>query len=300
MSVVIALAVWILLFARIGALHGETSTLYVVVADGTGVLPGTDVWVSGKKVGIVEDVHFRELTTDSAHRLAIHTRILKEYVPLIRKDSRVDIRPGGNLIGSPVVYIRVGTSASSPLQDNDTLFERPRRRLKPLIDQVTAVAANLDTLMDSTTRMMSLFTNPRNSIGAFQQSGIARIQSAKAAMTRINTQRRFGSGTLGLASRNRTGERIARLRAQLDSVKVMLKDGRGSIGRFRSDSTLGRTMAHFRSEADSLRLLLSNQAGSASKMRSDSALAREMTRARVQLDSIMRDLKKHPTKYIQF
>jgi phospholipid/cholesterol/gamma-HCH transport system substrate-binding protein len=298
-GVIVALSLSILLFARVGALHGDTTTLFVAVGDATGVLPGTDVWVSGKKVGIVEDVHIRPVASAASHRLAIHTRILNEYVPLIRRNSVVDIRPGGNLIGSPVVYLKVGTPAAPAIRNGDTLFERPHGRFKPLIDQVTAVANELDQLSDSTTRMLALLSDPRNSIGAFQKSGIPRIQSASAAMSRINAQRKFGSGTLGLASRNNVGLRISRLFAQKDSITLLLKEGRGSVGRFRRDSTLFREIAHLKSEADSLRLLLSNPGSPVSRMKSDSALAREMNRAKAQLDTLMADLKKHPMKYIR-
>jgi phospholipid/cholesterol/gamma-HCH transport system substrate-binding protein len=299
LAAIVGLSLSILLFARVGALHGDTTTLYVAVGDATGVLPGTDVWVSGKKVGIVEDVHLRPVTTERAHRLAIHTRILNQWVHLIRKDSYVDIRPAGNLIGSPVVYLKVGSAGSPPVQSGDTVFERPHGKFKPLIVQITSVAADVGRLTDSANRMFALFNDSRNSLGSFQRRGVPQIQAASAALSRINRQSRFGSGTLGLASQENVGARISRLFAQLDSIQLLLREGRGSFGRFRRDSTLGRNITHLRAEADSLQLLLSNPAGPVSKMRSDSALAREMSRARAQLDSLMADLKKHPMKYIR-
>jgi phospholipid/cholesterol/gamma-HCH transport system substrate-binding protein len=299
LAAIVGLSLSILFFARVGALHGDTTTVLVAVGDATGVLPGTDVWVSGKKVGIVQDVHYRPVTSTLRHRLAIHTRILNEYLPLLRKDTYVDIRPAGNLIGSPVVYLKVGSPRSPQVHSGDTLFERQHSKFKPLIDQITSVAADLGRLTDSTTRMLAMFNDPRNSIGAFQRSGVPRIQSASAAMARINRQRLFGSGTLGLASREHAGARISRLFAQKDSISLMLKEGRGSFGRFRRDSTLTREIAHLRAEADSLQRLLSNPSGAAARMKSASALTREMTRAKAQLDTLMGDLKKPPMKYIR-
>ena len=298
-AVIVAVSLSILLFARVGALHGDTTILYVAVGDATGVLPGTDVWVSGKKVGIVEDVHYRPVASNLPHRLAIHTRILNEYLHLIRKDTYVDIRPAGNLIGSPVVYLKVGSLRSPHVHAGDTLFERPHSKFQPLIDQVTGVAKNLGQLGDSMKRTLALFNDPRNSFGAFQQLGVPRIQSVSAAMSRLNAQRTSGTGTLGLASREHVGERISRLFAQKDSIMLMLTDERGSFGRFRRDSSLTRNIAHLRAEADSLQQLLSNPSGAPSRMKSDSALAREMNRAKAQLDTIMADLKKHPLKYIR-
>jgi len=46
--------------------------------------------------------------------------------------------------------------------------------------------------------------------------------------------------------------------------------------------------------------LMSTPGNTVSKLRGDTTLKSEMARARVQLDSIMKDLKKHPKKYISF
>ena len=73
---IVGLAMSILLFARVGALHGDTTNLYVVTDDAPGVLSGTEVWLSGTKVGLVRDIHFRPVTTDTSQRLAIHLEVL--------------------------------------------------------------------------------------------------------------------------------------------------------------------------------------------------------------------------------
>src|SRR5678815_3957218 len=95
----------ILVFARVGALHGDTAKIYVTAPDVSGVLKGTEVWVNGKEVGQVADVRFRPITSDTLQRVVMEADILVQYMPNIRVDSRADIRPGGNLIGSPVIYI---------------------------------------------------------------------------------------------------------------------------------------------------------------------------------------------------
>src|SRR5678815_363353 len=119
----VGLALSILFFARVGALHGDTTDIYVVTDDAPGVLAGTEVWLSGQKVGLVKDIHFRSVTTDTLERLAIHLQILSDQMHYIRKDAWADIRPGGNLIGSPVVFISSGTSNVAALNEGDTLME---------------------------------------------------------------------------------------------------------------------------------------------------------------------------------
>src|SRR5512138_567856 len=87
LTIIVAGALSVLLFARVGALHGDTTDIYVVTDEAPGVLNGTEVWLSGEKVGLVRDVHFRSVNTDTLKRLAIHLEILSDRMPFIRKDA---------------------------------------------------------------------------------------------------------------------------------------------------------------------------------------------------------------------
>src|SRR3954469_7785840 len=86
-----------LLFARVGALHGRKITLYVVTDDATGVLPGTEVWLGGKKEGLVKDVSFRPPSTDTLERVILAADFLEEALDNVRRDSYAQIKPGGSL-----------------------------------------------------------------------------------------------------------------------------------------------------------------------------------------------------------
>ena len=143
LAAVAATVLSILVFARVGALHGDTATLYVVTDNAVGVLPGTEVWLSGKKIGLVKEVRFRSTSTDTTERLAIETDILADQLHFIRKEAYVDIRPGGNLIGSPVVYIKAATLASPPVASGDTLFSHEVKSLDNVGVQVDGLIAQL-------------------------------------------------------------------------------------------------------------------------------------------------------------
>src|ERR1700681_1545902 len=93
-ALIAGLIVAIFLFARVGALHGKKVTLYVLTDDATGVLSGTEVWLGGKKAGLVKDVTFRPPSPDTLERLVIKTEILKEGLPSVRQNSYASIRPG--------------------------------------------------------------------------------------------------------------------------------------------------------------------------------------------------------------
>jgi hypothetical protein len=109
-----------------------------------------------------------------------------------------------------------------------------------------------------------------------------------------------GSGTLGLAHQNAVGVRIRRVMAEKDSIILLVSSGRGNVGRFRKDSTLLRSVASVRAGVDSIRALFSTAGNGVTRLRSDTALKAAITQSRAQLDSLMRDIKKHPLRYISF
>ncbi|MEO7502371.1 MAG: MlaD family protein [Gemmatimonadaceae bacterium] len=290
----------ILLFARVGALHGDTKTLYVTVDHAPGVLAGTDVWLMGQKVGQVKNITFRPVTVDTLQRLAIETVIMANRFHLIRKNSFADIRAGGNLIGSPVVYIDGGTAAAPGVKSGDTIASIPGAgKLGAFGPQIDSLATRLNRVADSTGRLIVLMGDRSTSIGQMRSTGMASMRTAAAVSSDIMTRATSGSGSLALANRNALGDHVRRVLAQKDSIMLLVSSGSGNVGRFRRDSTLMREVAKTRAEVDSLRLLFSRP-GAISRLRTDSALKREMGQARIQLDSLMLDLKKHPLKYISF
>jgi phospholipid/cholesterol/gamma-HCH transport system substrate-binding protein len=295
---IVGLALSILLFARVGALHGDTTNIYVVTDDAPGVLAGTEVWLSGQKVGLVKDIHFRAVTTDTLERLAIHLEILSDQMNYIRKDAWADIRPGGNLIGSPVVFISSGTSKVRPLHEGDTLKEISTGMMRPVGDRVAALGARLGTLTDSGGKVLRLLQSQVGTAGRLVGSGWPKVTSQTDQIARLARRATNGEGSLGLLLNGELSAHVARIRAGKDSISALMTTGRGNVGRFRRDSTLQKDIAHLRGELDSLRAEYSSGAG-IGKMKTDSTLTVEMTRLRAQLTLLMADIKKHPLRYLK-
>ena len=100
-----------LVFARVGGLHGDKVTLYVVTDAATGVLKGTEVWLSGQEAGLVKDVSFRATSTDTLERLIIRIELLEAALPSVRRDSYAQIRPSGSFLGKRIIFIASGSFA---------------------------------------------------------------------------------------------------------------------------------------------------------------------------------------------
>ena len=294
---IVGLALSILLFAKVGALHGDTDNIYVLADEAPGVLSGTEVWLSGEKVGLVRDIHFRSVNTDTLHRLAIHLEVLRKHMHFIRRDAWADIRPGGNLIGSPVVWISSGTSRAPAVAEGDTLLEISTGKMQPVGERVTALVDRLGTLADSGGKVLRLLQSQAGTAGRLVGTGWPKVTSQTDEIARLTRRATTGNVTLALLLHGELGARIARIRASKDSIAALINSGDGNVGRFRRDSTLINKVTDLRAQLDSVRSEWSSGKG-LGQMRSDSTLRLEMARVRLELSALMADIRKRPLQYV--
>jgi phospholipid/cholesterol/gamma-HCH transport system substrate-binding protein len=299
-AALIALVLSIFLFARVGAIRGEKFKLHVLTGDATGVLKGTEVWLSGQKIGLVTDVAYMSTAAPVADRLVVNMEIRAKEFPLIRRDSKAEIRPGGNLIGSPVVMISSGTAKSPPVQDGDTLNAVEGVMIEGMMTSVHKVGAEVSALGADISKAMAQVKSPRGTTGAYLQNGMPALSATSAQFTRLRAKMESGDGTVGLAMRNGLFGKTSAVMSSLDSLRTMLATGNGNVGRFRRDSTLIPTVKGLMSQVDSLRAMASDPAGTIGRARGDSTLSSELARARRELDALIKDIKKHPLRYIAF
>jgi phospholipid/cholesterol/gamma-HCH transport system substrate-binding protein len=297
-TVIVALTLVVLVFARVGALHGKKVTLYVVTDAAPGVLAGTEVWLSGEKEGLVKDVAFRPPTTPESERLIITTEFLESALPNVRRDSYAQIKPGGSLIGAPIVYITAGSADSPPLRDGDTVPTR-RRAVSRLTQDVGKIGPELAALGAATKELSTKISRPVGTIGNYRTNGLPDLPDVQAGVASLNARAR-GSGTIGQATRGALRARATHAMAAADSIRNLLASSKGSVGRFRKDTTLVGTAGHVLAEIDSLKALLSNPVGTIAAAHSDSALTLQLEQTHVLLAALIRDVKKDPLRYIRF
>jgi phospholipid/cholesterol/gamma-HCH transport system substrate-binding protein len=299
LGVIVAITLVVLLFARVGALHGKKVTLYVVTDEAEGVLAGTEVWLAGQKQGLVKEISFRPPTTDTSERLLITTEFLEEALPNVRRDSYAQIRPGGRLIGTPVVYISPGTSASPPLREGDTIRTRHAGVIKGVMQEIEAMVPEFNAVGAATKELAAKVRRPVGTIGNIYSEGLPDLGDIGAGISSLNA-RAQGGGTFGRFTRGNLQARASHAIAAADSIKTLMSSKRGSIGRFRRDSTLATKARHVLAELDTLRALLTNPVGTIASVHSDSLLQNQLDRSRESLAALMRDVKTHPLRYIRF
>jgi phospholipid/cholesterol/gamma-HCH transport system substrate-binding protein len=299
-AVIGLVTVLILLFARVGALHGKKVTLYVVTDDASGVLAGTEVWLSGEKEGLVKDIKFRPASVDTLERLLIVTEVLKDALPNVRRDSYAQIRPGANLIGVPVVYISPGTTAAPSLRDGDTIYTRPKPEVVDIATGIGSIAPEVAALGKATAELANKLDRPVGTIGNARRNGFEDFADVSAGVSSLNARASRGTGTIAAIRRGGLTARASRTMAAADSIRQLTSSNKGTLGRFRRDSTLMTKAGHVLAELDTLRGLVLSPVGTMERMHSDTVLAQQLARERVLLAALIKDMKSNPTRYISF
>lgn len=298
-GVIAVIVIAIFTFARVGGLHGKKVTLYVVTDEASGVMAGTEVWLSGEKDGLVTGIEFRPPSTDTLERLLIKTEVLAKALPHIRRDSYAQIRPGGTLIGTPVIFIASGTSGSPGLKDGDTLRARSTSGVGSVAEGAANLAPQLGSLVSATKSIVGKASQPMGTIGSIRVNGLEDLPDITAGVKSLNSRAR-GNGSLASGLRGDIQRRASHALASVDSIKALVGSNRGNIGRFRKDSTLTIKIGRVLAELDSLSGLLKSPLATIAAVHSDSVLARKLDEERTLMAALMRDVKNNPTRYIQF
>lgn len=299
-AVIAAAAAAILVFARIGALHGDTTRLHTVTDRATGVLKGTEVWLAGQKVGLVTNVSLRAASADTTERVAIDMDILTQYMPYLRKDSDIQIRPGGNLIGAPVVYITVGTRNSPLIASGDTLRAKAQVESRPGVADISSLGDSVTAIAAEVKQVSSDFGTTVGEVGTLRARTESQVNQVRNAVDRFKRRATQSRGTLAMAVHDTATLRaeVARLSAVTDSIRATAASGSGNVGRFRRDSTLALHARHTLATVDTLRERLTLY--TAHPTHGDSSLTLELDRMRLQLDSLVQNAKHHPLRYLPF
>ncbi len=305
LTALIGASALVLIFARVGALHGRTIQLYAATHEATGILPGTEVWLAGQKVGLVKSIGFRPPSTDTALRVLMTLEVLAEYQQQIRRGARVAIRPGTSLIGSPVLFVATARPTSGPpVRDGDTLFASQTDQFETIRTRVTTTAGTeLPVILDNLRVLAVQLRTAQGTLGALGVDGIDRLSATARVLGQIAERASSSGDGDGSSAGVRRRQLVVRARALLgrvNTVRARLEDPGTSVGRFRTDSTLWRTVDSLRTDLGDVQRLLDSPDGTAGRLRQDAQLRRGVEQARGELDALLADTRRNPLRYIAF
>ena len=299
-GVIIAAAV-ILVYGRVGLLHGSKFTLYVLTDAARGVIRGTEVWLDGQKVGVVKGVDFRSPDNPASERLVLVLSILESDRARVRGDSKVQVRGGANIIGDRVVYIASGTTNARPIADGDTIRAAEQADLEGMTSDAALATRELPAIVENVKLLADQLQTAQGTLGAL---GIER-GGPETMQLRIKTSRvmsRLSRGTFGRVMNERDDliGRASQIMSRVDSIRALATSDAHSLGRFRRDSTLVAEIRNARVELAELRQIASSPNGTIGRFRTDSIIIRNIHRDLAEVDSLIADVKKHPLRYVAF
>lgn len=300
LGAIVAIVIGVLMFAEVGGIRGKKVTLYVAADETGGLLEGSDVYLAGKRVGKVESIVFRPPSTDTTERLLIKAAVLERALPLIRRDSPVQIGPLGTFLGTPVLGIGAGSATAPQAQSGDTLYAGAFRQAEGVMAQLAAVGRDFGALKEEVSAVVEDMKTARGTFGAMAVEGPRDIGRVGADFSRFSARLTRGGGTVGMIMNDpKFGARFGSIRSNVDSLRLLITSERGTVGRFRRDTTLGASVQSLRDEVASLQRSLDESRGTAGRAMNDRAVQEELAELRRQLDELMADIKKNPFRYIR-
>lgn len=282
LAVIISAALAVLVFARVGALHGDTYRLYVLSDDARGVISGTEVWLAGQEIGAVHDVSFRPVSSDSLGRLAVALDILERYRPAIRGDSRAEFRSGSTPIGATIVSISIGSAHQPVLEADDTIPRARQIDSDSVRAALSSAASQIPQLLDDADGLIHTF---RRALGRSPDDSTTRLSVIADRLTRLARRMDAGSGTISrLASDTTVTRRMDRISDRARALMSALDSSSNMLGRAGDDSALSRAIANVRVDIDTLRAQLTEERGTAGRLLYDDAILRQLRLLEDRLD----------------
>jgi hypothetical protein len=293
---------FIIVYARAGALHGSRFRLFAAAPDASNLRRGSEVWLDGQRVGTVRAIAFNQPSAPIPVRIVIAMDVLSDVRGRIRLDSRAELRSGGSVIGEPVVYIESGTSQMRHVVPGDTLraagnpdLEIAASKVATSMEQLPVLIADSKTIIANAktagTRMSAILAGGPGS-GSRGASSLS--NNASAVMAKL-TGGRGSASRLMRATELRT--RVSRSMASMDSIRQLLGSRSGELGRFRRDSSLAPAVRQLQLDVARLREMAATPDGAIGRVRADSALRRSLDSVYVELAALLADMKSHPGKY---
>ena len=302
-AVIIGVSFCVLVFARVGRLHGSTFRLYALTGEARGIIRGSEVWLSGQKVGAVKDIQFMSAERPPSERVLISMEVLSNARDGIRHNSTAQVRSGGTLISSPVVYLTMGTTSASVVASGDTIRTLPQSDLESMTSQFAIASRDFPAIISNVKLLADQLHSVNGTLGAMgiEHGGVEFEQTRRQTM-RIATKLTRPRGTIGsaLAAESPLAARARRVMARADSVRALIASQNTSFGRVRRDSTLLREVADIRNELDIIRARMASPTGTLGRAQADSALFDEIAGVRREMTLIMADVRRRPLRYIHF
>ncbi|GAA4934757.1 MlaD family protein [Algibacter agarivorans] len=264
----------------------SSRTFYTEYENVEGVVPSTPVTISGKAVGKVKDISFKE---DGSGKLSVTLLVDNSFQ--FSKNSKAELYETG-LIGGKAIAIVPAFDGAANAKDQDVLSggikagltDLVNQRLTPLQEKIEKMMVSADTLLGNLNDVFDDKTksNLKTSISELS----ATIQSFKNTSVSLNQ----------VVQDNQ--EKIDNVLTNADKLTGNL----ANITTTLSESNLKETVKNLESTLQNFDNILANLEkgeGSMGKLLKDDALYDNLKGASKEMEALLEDIKLHPKRYFR-
>ncbi|ALJ04289.1 ABC transporter substrate-binding protein [Pseudalgibacter alginicilyticus] len=252
-----------------------------------GLMPSTPVTISGKPVGKVKDISFKN---DGSGKLQVTLLVDSEFQ--FSKSSTAELYETG-LIGGKAVAIIPAFDGSENAKDGDVLkgtikaglTELVNKRLTPLQVKIEAVMVNTDSLLGNLNDVFD------------QQTKVHLKESIEGLSATLNSFKETSNSLNQVIAGNQ--EKINNVMENADKSLANFSEITNTI----SEADLGNTIKNLESTLQNFNSMLAGVEkgeGSMGKLLKDEALYNNIEGATLQLEQLLEDMKLNPKRYVHF
>jgi phospholipid/cholesterol/gamma-HCH transport system substrate-binding protein len=323
----------VLMYLLVGGgqdLFARRTTLTAYMPDATGLLKGSEVRLSGIRIGAVRSVELSGLV-DSRRTVRAEMRVLTRYLKGIPEDSQTDIR-SDTAVSLQFIDIAEGKSPI-PIKEDGVLQSEPVKQAEDRADTIRTLHDNLaqvdDILVDisspNTRRgqfvtgeqvydtlllrirgfdsALHTFLTPQSDLGkAFYSAEMyTSIHDLVMQLDKMLASIQNGEGTAGrlFASDEQYDETLR----ELTSLRSFLADanaGKGKLGSALHDDASYRKITRMLSDTDTMIASLNAGNGQAGRLLTNAQLYESLNGSLRSMEAVLRELRENPRKYLRF
>ncbi|MDX2127568.1 MAG: MlaD family protein [Chloroherpetonaceae bacterium] len=249
------------------------------------------VAVAGKKVGVVSKMDFER--RDGAIGVKIELEIVTDYAYLITDDALAIIKSQG-VLGDKYVDIIPGNGKL--LNEGEELLVFSEPGLPDLMNSARF-------MIDSLRMTFGKINRGEGTIGQLliTNDPLVRLNRTLNNIEKLSSDLAYGKGPLRMLMTDaEMAQNIKETTASLKEIAESLKNGNGTAGKLIKDEALYNNLNSSLKRLDSLMAEIQNPNGTVGKLLKDPKLYDNLTQTVTSLDSLLVDLKRNPSKYVQF
>ncbi|NBV49601.1 MCE family protein [bacterium] len=194
----------------------STFTVYARFKDVKGLHPGSEVSLSGLRVGIVKEI---TVATDDSKEMVAHLQISSTAKDRIRADSAATLRTQG-VLGDRYIELTIGSNSQRPLKNGDTLRT----------EEASDIFAKSGSLMEGLSRYLRE--------GGDIDSLVKNLAKLSDNLVQLSGQVKKEKSLLNELFYGSSGKNLNEALTHLDSILKKIDGGDGTLGSLVNDPTV--------------------------------------------------------------